>query len=191
MKAENQTKVSFGMEATVMTTVRAAIFSRLYDIAKEHRDIAKNIEGKDRKTETKEAMISILFAYTTLEAYINAVGTDNLGNEWSQNNMLQDSLESKWLNVSKSVATKKLGKQFSVFNKKREPFKSFLRLKTIREENLIHWKAEASEPIITKYNVLEDQTIAVFNATIANWACDTVKQMVNVVNPYVDKPLWE
>jgi hypothetical protein len=156
----------------------------MFDIAKEHRDIAKQIEGKDRVLETKESMISILFAYTTLEAYINAIGTDYLDSTWSQTNKIKGPLDSKWLGVSKELASKKLGKPHSVYNKDKEPFKSFLELKHIREENLVHWKAKLGEPTMTDYGLL-DPTIAIFNASRADWACDIVKQMVKQINVYI------
>jgi hypothetical protein len=170
-----ESKTSLGLKVTAAIKIRAPIYTRMFDIAKEHRDIAKQIEGKNRVLETKESMITILFAYTTLEAYINTIGTDFLDSVWSQTNKINDPLDSKWLAVSKQLASKKLGGEYSVFNKDKEPFKSFLALKRIREENLVHWKAEESEPSMTKYGLL-DPIIAVFDAGKAQWACDTGKQ---------------
>lgn len=175
-----ESKASIGLTDTVGIQVRAAMYNRMFDIAKQ-------LEGKNRVLETKESMISILFAYTTLEAYINAIGTDFLDSVWSQTNKINDPLDSKWLTVSKKLASKKLGREYSVFNKDKEPFKSFLALKRIREENLVHWKAEKSEPSMTKYGLL-DPIIAVFDAGKAQWACDIVKQMVKRINIYIDKP---
>ena len=121
--------------------VRVALYTRMYEIAKEHRDLANYVVGKDRRIEIKESMIAILFAYTCLEAYINAIGIDRLGTDWQRYSW--DPLDKKWKRVSRWLTSKKYGRTHSVFYKREEPFKSFLDLKKIREEHLVHWKAQA------------------------------------------------
>ncbi len=181
------TITAVGLVPDVYVTVRAALYTRMYEIAKEHKDLAKRYAGKERKAETKESMISILFAYTCLEAYINAIGIDHLGKEWGNYSGKDTSPTSKWLGVSKWLASKKYEKRHSVFNQNKEPFKSFLKLKTIREEHLVHWKAQAHEPVLTN-GILEDTPIAEFYCGKAEWACDTVKQMVTKLNENMNAP---
>ncbi len=88
--------------------------------------LAKQVAGKNLNTELKESMISILFSYACLEAYINMVGKDKLGSGWSKFGVRCITLESKWRGISKKLVTVKLGKQHSVFKRDEEPFKSFL-----------------------------------------------------------------
>jgi hypothetical protein len=161
----------------------------MYEIAKEHRDLAKQVAGKDiykdMKAEIKESMISILFSYTCLEVYINTVGKDRLGSDWQKYE--GGSTEAKWRGVSTALASKKLGKRHSIFNKSKEPFKSFLELEEIREDYLVHRKPEFGNVVETKYGRTED-AINVFNCDKAEWACKTVKDMVTKLNISIDNP---
>lgn len=165
---------------------RPALFIQMYAVAREHRDLAKQVGGKDRISEIKESMISILFAYTCLEAYINTVGKDGLKKEWEKYET--SSTETKWLGVSKSLATKKYGKPRSVFNKDKEPFKSFMELEKIREDTLVHWKANFDIQVPTKYGTT-DVVINTLNCDMAEWACNIVRDMVNQLTANIDNPV--
>lgn len=57
----------------VTPRMRQNLYEHMYEIAKEHRDNAKKLDGKDIRTEIKESMISILFSCICLEAYINTI----------------------------------------------------------------------------------------------------------------------
>lgn len=178
-----------GMNATVAVKTRTELFMYMYEIAKEHRDLAKQVAGKDihkdMKAEIKESMISILFSYTCLEAYINTVGKDRLGSDWQKYE--GSSTEAKWNGVSNALVTKKLGNSYSIFNKRKEPFKSFLELEKIRNDYLVHRKPEFGDVVETKYGRTEG-TINVFNCDKAEWACKTVKDMVTKLNISIDNP---
>jgi hypothetical protein len=157
----------------------------MYNVAREHRDLAKQVGGRDKISEVKESMISILFAYTCLEAYINTVGMDGLWKEWKKYG--KSSTQDKWLGVSRDLATKKYGKPRSVFNKHKEPFKSFVELEKIRIDNLVHWKANLEIQVPTKYGNT-DVTINTLNCDKAEWACNVVKEMVNQLTANIDNP---
>jgi len=169
-----------GINGTMVVRTRAELFMYMYEIAKEHRDLAKQVAGKNiyknMKAEIKESMISILFSYTCLEAYINTVGKDRLGSDWQ--NYEGRSTEAKWIGVSNALVTEKLGKPHSIFNKSSVPFKAFLKLEKMRNDYLVHRKAEFGNVVQTKYGRTEG-TINVFNCDKADWACKTVKDMVS------------
>jgi hypothetical protein len=158
--------------------MRRELYVLMYEVAREHRDEAMKVDGKNQAEEIQHSMICILFCYTCLEAFINTVGKDKLGQVWEGKwgKYKESSADDKWLGVSKELAGKKHGKSGSVFNKSKEPFKSFLCLKRIRED-LVHKKAEFSEVVETKYGNTEG-TINTLNANTADRACKTVKQMV-------------
>lgn len=168
---------------------RKEIYMTMYEISKEHAELAKQTAGmdihKNMNTEIKESMVSILFAYTCLEAYINTIGEDRLGSDWPR--YKANPTESKWKGVSNALASKKSGRLNSVFNKRKEPFKSFLELEKIRENYLIHWKAEFGDVVQTKYGMTEG-TVNVLNCDKADWACKTVRDMVSKLNESIDNP---
>lgn len=158
----------------------------MYEVAKEHRDLAKMVTSKDRNLEIKESMISILFSYTCLEAFINAIGKDRLVGEWQKYE--RNSIEAKWKGVSKWLATKKHGTPWSVFNGEEDPFQSFLELKKIRADYLVHWKANFSTGVKTKYGN-GAEAISILNCEKAEWACNIVKDMVLMLSANIDNPL--
>lgn len=169
------------LKPDVYVTVRVALYNRMYDIAMEHKDLAKRYAGKEGKVEIKESMISILFAYTYLEAYINAIGIDHLGTEWQKPKYKKASTVDKWKDVSRILSSNQPESRYTVFCKNKEPMKSLVKLKTIRDEHLVHWKAQAHEPVLNDGNLV-DIIIATFNYKDAEWACDTAKQMVTKLN---------
>ena len=159
--------------------MRKELYILMYQIAQEQRDEAMRADGKNQDEEIKHSMICILFCYTCLEAFINTIGKDKLGQTWEEKwgENKESSSGDKWLGVSKLLASKKQGKPYSVFNRGKEPFKSFLCLQEIRHDYLVHKKAEFSEVVKTKYGNTEG-TINKLNSDTANKACKTVKQMV-------------
>lgn len=165
--------------------IRKALFMLMYKVAKEHRDNAQRLAGKDENAEIQESMISILFCYTCLEAYINTMGKDRLG--WDKDKLKGAYTKNKWLYISKELATKKFCREQSVFDEDKEPFKSFIELENIRHEYLVHWKADFADFVPTKYGNTEG-TINVLNYEKAEWACKTVKEMVNQLNKNIDNP---
>jgi hypothetical protein len=174
---------------SVVVKMRKEIYITMFEICKEHAELAKQAAGadinKNMNPEIKESMISILFAYTCLEAYINTIGKDKLGVDWPRYE--DNSTEGKWLGVSKALATKKSGHISDVFNHGKEPFKSFLELEKIREEYLVHRKAEFNDVVPTKYGNTEG-IINTLNCDKADWACKTVKDMVSKLNESIDAP---
>jgi hypothetical protein len=157
----------------------------MYEIAKHHRNLAKERDRKDMRAEVEESMISILFSYTCLEAYINTVGRDNLGPEWPRYE--KGPRESKLRGVANALATRKAGKRSSPFNKNKEPLRSFRELQKIRDELIVHRKAEFMDIANTKYGRTEG-TINTFNCDKAQWSCTVVKEMVRRLNENIDKP---
>lgn len=166
--------------------MRTELYILMYSVAREHRDLAKQVGGKDRISEVKESMISILFAYTCLEAYINTVGKDGLKKEWEKYE--SSSTETKWLGVSKYLATRKHGRSWSVFSKREEPFRSFMELEKIREDTLVHRKANFSILVPTKYGNT-DVIVNTLNCEKAEWACNVVRDMVNQLTNNIDNPM--
>ncbi len=160
---------------TPTIAMRRELYMLMYEVAQKHRDEAIKVDGKNQAEEIQHSMICILFCYTCLEAFINTVGKDKLGEIWGE--IKKNSTESKWMTVSNFLSNKKHGKPYSVFNKSKEPFKSFLSLEKIREDYLVHRQAEFSEIVKTKYGNTEG-TINMLNVNTADWACKTVKQMV-------------
>ena len=171
---------------SAIALLRTELYLLMYEVAKEHRDLAKKADGKDRNLEIKESMVSILFSYTCLEAYINAIGKDRLVGEWPKYE--RNPIEAKWKGVSFKLATKKHGKPWSVFNDEKDPFKSFLELKKIREDYLVHWKANFGMGGKTKYGN-GAEAISTLNCEKAQWACNIVKEMVIKLNDNIDSPL--
>jgi hypothetical protein len=167
----------------VVILLRKEFYILMYNIAKEHRDLAKAVDGKDENQEIQESMISILFSYTCLEAYINAMGKDRLGSEWQ--NYKDNSTEAKWRGVSNRLAEKKYGRKWSIFNDDEEPFKSFRALEKIREDMVVHWKPVAGAPVENKYKS-GGSAINTFNCDKAEWACETIKAMVEKFNSLID-----
>ena len=172
---------------TAIVKMRKEMFMTMYEIAKEHRDLAKQAAGKDihkhMNLEIKESMISILFSYTCLEAYINTIGKDRLGSDWRERQSTAD----KWTGVSEALATKKHQRPYIVFSEKDEPFKSFLELTKIRVEYLVHRKAEFGDVVQTKYGRTEG-TVNVLNCDAAEWACGVVRDMVKMLCENMDNP---
>ena len=158
-----------------LVLMRAELYMLMYQLASQHRDEALKVDGKDQIEEIKHSMISVLFSYTCLEAFINTVGKDRLGAIWDT--YKQGSTESKWMGVSNFLSKQRHGKLHSIFKKTEEPFKSFLRLERIREDYLVHRQAQFHEVVETKYGNTEG-TINTLNADTATWSCETVKQMV-------------
>jgi hypothetical protein len=166
--------------------LRTELYVLMYEVAKEHRDLAKKISGKARNEEIKESMISILFSFTCLEAYINAIGRDRLVGEWMKYE--GNSIEAKWMGVSKWLATKKHGTQTSVFHDHKNPFMAFLELKKIREDYLVHWKPTFSRGVKTKYGT-GAEAVSILNCEKAEWACNIVRDIVIKLNANMDNPL--
>lgn len=164
---------------TPTIAMRRELYMLMYEVAQEHRDEAIKVDGINQAEEIKHSMTCILFCYTCLEAFINTVGKDKLGQTWEEKwgKNKESSTGDKWLGVSKLLASKKHGKTYSVFNKSKEPFTSFLCLQEIRHDYLVHRKAEFSKVVKTKYGNTEG-TIDKLNVNTANRACETVKQMV-------------
>ncbi|MFC2024485.1 hypothetical protein ACFLTJ_02775 [Chloroflexota bacterium] len=175
----------FDVTSYLTMRMRQNLYHHMYEIAKEHADIAKQLDGKDIKSELKESMISILFSYTCLEAYINAVGSDELGKDWVR--FENNNLESKWIGVARELATRKAGRIVSPFSDSKEPFKSFKKLGRIRDKIIIHRKAEFMDIVDTKYGNM-DGTINIVNCDTAEWSCKIVKSMVRKLNQYINKP---
>ncbi len=173
----------------VVVKARKEIYMTMWEICREHAETARKASGDDihvhMNAEIKEAMVSILFAYTCLEAYVNVVGKDRLGPDWLRYE--GNSTEAKWIGVSNALASKKSGRPTTVFSKDKEPFRSFLELKTIREDELVHWKAEYGDIVDTKYGRTQG-AVNVFNCDKADWACETVANMVARLNKSIDNP---
>jgi len=177
-----------GIKDAVSLKTRKDLFMSMYKIAKEHRDLAKQVASndiKDMPAETDKTMISILFSYTCLEAYINTIGEDILRHDWQR--FKDKRIEAKWRGVSNFLATKKFGKPHSVFSKDDEPFKSFLELKKIREDYIVHRPAHFGDFVQTKYGNT-DGTINVLNCDNAEWACKVVKDMVKNLCDNIENP---
>jgi hypothetical protein len=173
---------------TPVIKMRTELYMHMHAIAKEHRDNAKTIASADINNindEIKESMISILFSYTCLEAYINTIGKDRLGKDWTKYS--SDSTEAKWMVVSNTLATRKYVKKHSIFSNNKDPFKSFRDLETIREDYIIHRKAEFDDVVSTKYGKTVG-TINTLNWEKADWACNTVKNMIELLCKNIDKP---
>jgi hypothetical protein len=177
-----------GFEGTVTVKIRKELFISMHKIAKEHRDRAKQVASNDIQNmndEIDESMISILFSYTCLEAFINTIIEDRLGNDRQRYEGI--STEAKWMGVSKFLATKKFGKPHSVFSKGDEPFKSFQVLEKIREDYIVHRPAKFGEVTQTKYGNT-DGTIDVLNCDNAEWACNVVKNIVTKLCENIENP---
>jgi len=144
-----ESTTSFGK---VTLRMRPNLFRNMFEIAKEHRDNAVKIGGKNHKAELKESMISIVFSCMCLEAYINKIGGDTLGTGWLKT---KASLESKWRRILRELATNKAGVKTSPFNGKKEPYKSFKELIDTRNNIIVHHKAEVMDIVKTKYGNMD------------------------------------
>ena len=186
-----------GLSFTVDARVRAMFHAYMYEIAKEHAASAKALDGEDQRKEAKEAMISIMFAYTCLEAYINTVGIDNLGEDW--NEFKGTSTWKKWLEIPAELARRKLDKTKEEFSedeaplKKNEPlFKSFKELGEIRNTYLVHLKPEFELPTSTKYGTTTDPIFNIFNCETSEWALGIIPDMVRRLDEFLIRPypIW-
>jgi hypothetical protein len=185
--------VSIASETSVGTPIikmRTALYMYMYEIAIEHKELAKIVSNENiinMKTEIKEAMISILFSYTCLEAFINIIGKDYLKSKWEEIEKTKTTTQRKWMYVSDSLSEAKNGRKHSIFNIKKEPFKSFSKLEKIREDYIVHRKGNYQEIMQTKYGNTEG-TINIVNCQTAEWACKTVKDMVKTLCENIDNP---
>lgn len=159
--------------------MRKELYMLMYDVAKKHRDEANSLNGKNQNEEIESSMVSILFCYTCLEAFINTIGKDKLkSEEWAK---YEDaSTEGKWMGISNKLASKKYETKSSIFSNNKEPFKSFLELEIIREQFLVHRKANFDDIVKTKYGNTEG-TVNTLNNEKADWACLTVQNMVKTL----------
>jgi len=167
---------------SVRIVMRKGFYSLMYDIARHHRDQAAQVDGKDINQEIQHSMISILFCHTCLEAFINAIAKDRTQLEFTKKHSTYD----KWMAVSKCLATEKHAQKSSVFNSRTQPCRSFKELTEIRHD-LVHWKAEFAQPTKTKYGNTE-RTIQTFNASKADWACKTVRNMITKLLENMNEP---
>ena len=172
---------------------RTDLARRMYEIAEEHKDLAKQVTGRnlniDMPIEIKESMISIVFAYTCLEAYINTIGRDQL--DWSSEKLKKESIAKKWKDIAKGLAEKRTGDEKDIFNEDEEPFNSFRKLKKLREELIIHYKAEFNDIEDTKYGRTEGLINSLCSEK-AEWACSVVQAMITKLHDATGtlKPTW-
>jgi hypothetical protein len=164
---------------STVALLRIELYKLMYEVAREHRDLANQASSrKDIRMEIKESMISILFSYTCLEAYLNALGKDRLGSEWNEiEHDKRISLESKLKLVSSRLATQQMGRRCSIFSKKDQLLKSLRELTEIRKHYLVHWNAEFRRAV----NHTPEATHKL-NYRKAEWACDIIKQIVTKLN---------
>src|SRR4030043_654648 len=89
--------------------MRRELYMSMYEVAREHRDEATKVDGKDQAEEIKHSMIRILFCYTCLEAFINTVGKDKLGRIWDEKwgRNKKSSPDDKWLGLSQLLSSRK------------------------------------------------------------------------------------
>ena len=162
--------------------LRKARFVLLHDIAIKHRDDALQVDGKNMREEIEHSMISMLFAYTCLEAFINAIAADRTDLSFGK----KTGIESKLVSVSEHLATRKHGRRLSPFNKSSQLLES-LRALTRSRIDLVHWDAQFADVVTTKYGNTE-RTIETFNASQAASACRTVKDIIITVVGNMDDP---
>ena len=161
----------------------------MFRIAREHAERAKAVSGKEVLQEAQEAMISILFSYTCLEAYINTVGIDHLGEDWRQfedGKRRHSSTKTKWKDIPDILLEKKLGKGGRVFDDGEEPFKSFLELQKIRD-GLVHLEQDFELPTETKYGN-SDPVLNILTGEKAMWALEIVPAMVYKLDGLLIRP---
>lgn len=151
---------------------RAELCIHMYEIAKRHRDLAKLVEGKNIKAEIKESMISIIFAYTCLEAFINALGVDTLADGYNYN---WEPL-TKWNKVGHALTKEPLKASMPIFSLEEKPFSSFEELENTRNK-LIHYKARMRDVAKTKYGP-EIGLITWVNYSKAEQSCSTILAMI-------------
>ena len=160
----------------VIVRARRELSRDMYDIANEHRHLAHCVTGrdieKDMTREIRESMISIVFAHTCLEAYINTMGKEKIRNIFNYN---WKPLK-KWNEVARALAKQEPEEYMDVFKDEEEPFRSFVELVRVRGK-LVHFKAALREPMRTKYGRTEG-TINWVNSTKAERACGIVKMMI-------------
>jgi len=186
-----QSDISRLSDSPVISGIRMELYMSMYEIAKQHKDKAIEAASHNNldymKNEIDESMISLLFSYTCLEAYINTIGMDRLGKDWTRYEGKNISTEAKWIGISNALASKKYGKPYSIFKKRLEPFKSFLFLKAIREEYIVHRKAQFGKGVPTNYGNVEG-TITILNHNNAEMACNVVREMVIKLHDNIDNP---
>jgi hypothetical protein len=160
---------------TPSVKTRTNLEAYMYDIAKEHKELAKEAMGADINTdmplEIKESMISIFFTCACLETYINKIGRDSLNMDTAELGKRISPVE-KWKNFSKELAHK------DVFADNEEPLSSLKDLTIVRNNIIAHNKAEFHEVEATRYGVT-DGMINSLNAEKADDAFNIIKKMID------------
>lgn len=161
---------AFGTHTTIKG--RTNVYEHMYEIAKEHVGLARDRAGEtidDMRAEIKESMISLVFAHACLETYINTRGYDVLGDKYDPYwNWLH-----KWNKVGLELSR---GNLTSIFDDKKEPYRSFEELNELRNK-LLHFKGHFADILKTKYARTEGM-INWCNCKKAEWACTVVQAMV-------------
>ena len=170
--------------------MRTNLAQRMYEIANEHRELAKKVTGrnatKDMPIEIRESMISIVFAYTCLQAYINVIGKDNLSSSWES---YEDaSIVSKWKGVTNWIMKRRFGKIRDIYGKKL--LVAFEKLGQLRHD-MVHWNAEFLDVMETKYGRTEG-IIKSISSEKAEWACDIMQMMIHSFHngTGIPRPVW-
>jgi len=140
-------------------------------------------------SEIKNAMISIVFALTCLEGYINWVARAFLGTNWL--NYKDTSPEGKWKGVANAITQKKFGKMRTPFSEKEPPFKSFLELVQLRN-GIVHLEPEEWLGLEEGKYGLSNVGVNQIDAEVAEQACQTVEGMITKLHEVieVDLPWW-
>lgn len=174
-----------GITGDVSTAGRIDLAAVMYGIAKKHQGMAREVAGSDMAAELEQSLISILSAYTALEAYINMYGRDRLSQKVWQEKFFKRraSTESKWVGVPQRATGKSL-------NKGREPFKSFLELESLRKY-IVHFNPRFAPLAPSKYGTVIE-AYSKLTCEKAEWACRTVRRMIVALHKLdgSDRPGW-
>lgn len=140
----------------------------MYETAKQHRDKAAVLDGKDMSGELSESLQAILLAATVLESYINTYARGHLTDQqWGRYE--KSSPEAKWTGIPRTVTGNTL-------NLKTAPLSFFGSLWEIRRY-IVHFKADMSPFRPTKYGFTAS-AIDKLNAQNAKRACDLIPALV-------------
>lgn len=142
MPEEKHVSNEIHIREEVLIVARTELSWVMYEAAKQHRDKAVTLDGKDMNAELSESLQAILLAATALEAYINAYARSHLSvQDWAERE--KKAPEAKWTGIPRKVTGKTL-------NLKKAPLHFFDDLWEIRDY-IVHFKADMSPIIQTKY----------------------------------------
>jgi hypothetical protein len=145
------------MTETPHTKIRAALENRYYHLSQQFLSLAGatyKAKPGDVNAQFEPALLSILFAAFCLEAFINNVCRERLGNAGEKKYLQKDSpekeIKEKWKRVLEEITSSR-GKQVTGEEFSKNPFWSHFCILFDLRDKLVHYKVGFEIPVGTEW----------------------------------------